>query len=61
MTQPATSFRDPEGVCCRLDGRVLRLVTGEATRLGAVPVTTPKDVVRLPAAQGTRIESRPAT
>jgi tetraacyldisaccharide 4'-kinase len=33
----------------------LRLVTGEATRLGAVPVTTPKDVVRLPAAIRERI------
>jgi tetraacyldisaccharide 4'-kinase len=33
----------------------LRRVMGEATRLGAVPVTTPKDAVRLPAAIRERI------
>src|SRR5690348_7086649 len=29
MTQLTASFRDPEGVCCSLDGRILRLVSGE--------------------------------
>src|SRR6185369_537358 len=29
MTDLATSFRDPQGVCCRVGERVLRFITGE--------------------------------